>query len=115
MTAPAPAPIARRRGFPAWAYITSFFAIVVVALLPLLVTMVAIGIAGANGCQINESSVQPCIIGGTDYGADLQGFAFSFWFFLFSVPLALALFVVWLIVFVIHLVVANNRRKAASA
>ena len=109
----APAPATKRRDFPAWIYITTFFVIVVVALLPLLITIVAIAVANAYGCQVDESSVHPCIIGGIDHGADLQAGAMMFWFFLFSVPLAFVLFVVWLIVFIIHLVAASNARKRA--
>ena len=116
MSAPAPAqvPQARRRDFPAWIYITSFFVIVVVALLPLITTLIAVGIAQANDCRVDESSVHPCIISGVDHGADLQAAANSFWLTFISVPAAFVLFIVWLVVFVVHLMAAGRKRKAAA-
>jgi hypothetical protein len=104
-----------RRDFPAWIYITSFLVIAVVSILPIIITIVAVGIAQANGCGISESFVSPCLIGGTDYGAALQSAGNSFWLLLFSMPIGFLLFVVWLVAFITHLVVAGGRRKAAVA
>ena len=115
MTAPAPAPVPARKNFPAWIYITSFLVIVVIAMLPLLITIVAIAVANAYGCQVDESSVHPCIIGGIDHGADLQAASMMFWFFFMSVPLAFVLFLIWLVIFIIHLTRANAARKRALA
>jgi hypothetical protein len=114
MSAPAPAPQTRRRDFPAWIYITSFFVIVLFALLPLITTLIAVGIAQANDCRVDESSVHPCIINGVDHGADLQAAANSFWLTFISVPAAFLLFIVWLVVFIIHLMRSGRNRKAAA-
>ena len=113
MSDPAIVP-SRRRDFPAWIYITSFLLILAIGLLPLFATMAGIAIADANGCQISESFVSPCLIGGTDYGQTVQALGNSFWLFIISMPIAFVLFIVWLIVFVIHLMIAGRRRKAAA-
>src|SRR5437763_1241150 len=112
MTVPAPAPV--RRDFPAWIYITSFFLIVVIALLPMLTTFTAIGIANAYDCQVDESGLHPCLIGGTDYGEWLQAGAMSFWFILVSMPAGFVLFIGWLIVFILHLRALGKKRKPAT-
>ena len=114
MTTPAQA-APRRRDFPAWIYITTFFLIVLLAFLPILATVVGVAIAGANGCQISESNVSPCVINGTDYGDAMQTAGNAFWLSLYSFPLAVVLFVLWLIIFIIHLVIAGRRRKAMAA
>lgn len=109
------APSSARRDFPAWIYITSFLVIAVIAILPIVITIVAVGIAGANGCQISESFVSPCLIGGTDYSAALQSGGNSFWLLLFSMPAGALLFLIWLVSFIVHLVIANRRRKVVAA
>ena len=104
-----------QRNFPAWIYITSFFAIALLSILPVIVTVIAVGVAQSYNCQINESYVSPCLIGGTDWGSTLQWTGNSFWMLLISMPAGFVLFVIWLIVFILHLVAANKRRKAVSA
>jgi hypothetical protein len=104
-----------RRDFPAWIYITSFLLIALLSILPIIVTVVAVGVAQSYGCTISESNVNPCLIGGTDYGAMLQWTGNSFWMLLISMPAGFVLFVVWLIAFIAHLVIANRRRKAMPA
>jgi hypothetical protein len=106
--------MSERRDFPAWIYIASFILIVVVAILPIIVTIIGIAVAQVYGCQITESAVSPCLIGGTDYGADLQAAGNSFWLILLSAPVAFLIFLVWLAIFIIHLVVANRRRRAVA-
>lgn len=113
MTNPVPS-APRRRDFPAWIYITTFFLIVLLAFAPIITTIIGVSIAGANGCQINEANVSPCVINGTDYGSTMQSLGMSFWFTLYSFPLAIVLFIVWLVIFIVHLVVAGRRRKAAA-
>jgi hypothetical protein len=104
----------KRRDFPAWIYITSFFVIVLIALLPIFTMIVAVSVANAYGCQITEGVVSPCMIGGSDYGSLLQAGGISFWYLLFTMPLGFVLFVIWLIVFLIHLARFGKRRKVMA-
>ena len=115
MTDAAPAAPVKRRDFPAWRYVVSLIVIVLIGILPILITLVAVGIASANGCQVDESSVHPCILGGIDHGADIQAASFAAFLFLVSGPVAFVLFLIWLVIFIIHLVRFGNARKAALA
>jgi hypothetical protein len=72
---------------------------------PVALVAVAGNIASANGCQLNEGSVHPCIVNGRDMGEQLYGMGVMGWFMLVTIPtglLALAaygaiLLVVWLV------------------
>jgi hypothetical protein len=115
MTMPQATGAPRRRDFPAWIYITSFLLIVLLGILPILTTVVGVAMANAYGCQVDESSVHPCLINGADQGELLQSLGNSFWFTLYTLPLAFLLFHVRLVVIIVHLVIAGRRRKAALA
>ena len=90
------------RRFPWWVYWLLLAVIVILANLPLIATLIAASIAGANDCTMTEGVVAPCMIGGQDWGPDLQGYGNSFWFVLVSWPAGLVLFVIWLIVLLVH-------------
>jgi hypothetical protein len=72
---------------------------------PVALVVLAGNIASANGCQLDEGSVHPCIVNGRDMGEQLYGMGVMGWFMLVTIPtglLALAtygatLFVVWLV------------------
>lgn len=72
---------------------------------PVALVAVAGNIASANGCQLDEGSVHPCIVNGQDIGEQLYGMGVMGWFMLVTIPtglLALAaygaiLLVVWLV------------------
>ena len=57
---------------------------------PALSVLISSGIADANGCALNEGSVNPCVIGGQDIGGLLGGMFVMGWLFLLTWPFALA-------------------------
>lgn len=100
----------RVRRFPGWAYLTALIVIVVLALVPLASVFIASGLASGHGCVLNEGNVHPCIIAGADWGSTLYSMAMMGWFMLFSIPLGVIAFVVWLIIFFIHRVLWRRGR-----
>jgi hypothetical protein len=72
---------------------------------PVVLVAVAGNIASANGCQLDEGSVHPCIVNGRDMGQQLYGMGVLGWFMLVTIPtglLALAIYgaillAVWLV------------------
>jgi hypothetical protein len=85
--------------------------IVLFAMLPILVTIFAAAIANANGCQISEGLLTPCVINGVDYGSELQVGGIAIFYMFLTFPLAFVFFLVWLTVLLIH----RGRHKRAFA
>ena len=82
---------------------------------PMILVTVAGNIASANGCQLDEGSVHPCIVDGRDIGEQLYGMGVMGWFMLVTIPtglLALALYGVLLLVIWL---VRRTRRRNSSA
>jgi hypothetical protein len=97
--------------FPMAAYWIVLALIVLFAVAPILVTLTAAGIANANGCQLSEGLLTPCVVNGVDYGAELQAAGLGVLYVLLTMPLAFVLFLVWLTVLLIH----RGRHKRAAA
>lgn len=93
---------AKPRRFPWAVYWTLFALIGVIAMLPFVTFFVSIVLANAYNCNINESTVSVCMIGGTDMGSWLQVGMFSFLYLFITWPLAFVLFLIWLIVLLVH-------------
>ena len=91
------------RPFPwAW-FLLVFLAIVMVSAAPVLSAMTAGLIASANGCDLHEGFVNPCVIGGSDRGEILYSMFVLAWFGMVSLPIGAIALVVWLVVLVIAL------------
>ena len=98
MSPVAPAP----RRFP-WAVHWILFGLIfILGNLPIATTVISAAVANANNCTISEGLLNPCIIGGRDWGSDLQFGGMSFLYIFLTWPLALVLFIVWLIVLLVH-------------
>jgi hypothetical protein len=89
--------------------------IVLIGVAPILSTVVAAQVANANGCTLNESGPQPCVINGVDYGETLLNMAMMVLLTLVSVPIAIGLFVIYVIVWGVILIVMVVRRRRAPA
>ena len=53
---------------------------------PIVSVSVAGSIASANGCQLDEGSVHPCVVRGADMGETLYTMGMMGWFMLVTVP-----------------------------
>ena len=108
MSAPASAP----RRFPWAVYWILFGLIFILGNLPILTTVVSAAVTNAYGCNISEGLLNPCIIGGRDWGSDLQFGGMSFLYIFLTFPVAFVLFIVWLIVLLVHR--AGFKRRSAQ-
>ncbi len=82
---------------------------------PVASVMIAGSIAEANNCQLDEGSVHPCIVNGSDMGEQLYSMGVMGWFMLVTIPTGLiALAVYGVILLIIWLVVRNRNSKARN-
>jgi hypothetical protein len=66
---------------------------------PLLPLCIAGAAADLAGCRLDEGSVHPCMIAGTDFGSLLYDMGVMGWLMLLTFPVGLLLLSCWLIVF----------------
>jgi len=92
----------RPRRFPWLVYWSLFALIAILAVLPVLTTVLAAAITNAYDCTISESVKSACMINGQDWSDWLQFGGMSFLYIFLTFPLAVVLFVIWLIVLLIH-------------
>ena len=97
MSATAPA-----RRFGMWPYWLVLLLIVVIAMAPLAVSAYGSMLAEQHGCAVSAGFISECIIDGLDKGAELHGLAAAGLYALFTWPLALVMFAVWLVVLLVH-------------
>jgi hypothetical protein len=88
--------------------------IVLIGSAPIISTAIAGSVATAHGCDLDEGSIHPCLINGVDYGETLYSMGVLGWFMLVSIPIAAALFVVYLVVLGIILLVRVLRKPKAN-
>lgn len=101
-----------------WKWIAIHAAVVLLILLaalsPLIATAIAGRIADANGCELHEGFVNPCVIDGVDRGQDLYTTAMLGWLAIATVPIGLAAAAVYLLVVVAVALVRRNRRAVRA-
>jgi hypothetical protein len=77
--------------------------IVLFGALPFILTMVAVTIAQPFGCSTSADGPHPCIILGHDFAMLMYALANSFFFIVFTIPIAGVALIIWLVVWlVIH-------------
>lgn len=88
-----------------WVHITALLLIAAITCGPLSLALGAGWVAEANGCTLHEGFVNPCMIGGRDYGETLYGMGMMGWLAIASIPLGLIMLAAYLvIVFIVWLV-----------
>ena len=97
--------------FPWWAYWLFLAVIALFAVAPVLSVLTAGFIAESNGCYVNEGGVNPCMIGGADWGPTLYTLFVLGWFMLATIPLGGAAFFVWLASLIIHRIAWGQMQK----
>ncbi len=82
---------------------------------PVASIMIAGSIAEANGCQLDEGSIHPCIVNGTDMGEQLYSMGVMGWFMLVTIPTGvIALAVYGAVLLIVWLVIRNRRKRSAG-
>lgn len=98
--------------FPWRVYVLALALIVLFAAAPLIGAVIASWLAEANGCLLNEGSVNPCMILGMDWGGTLYTLFVLGWFMLATLPLGGGALIVFVIVFIIHYLAWRNAQDA---
>lgn len=88
--------------FPWLLYWLLLVAIIIFAWWPLLTVTIAEWLADSHGCALDEGSVHPCMIGGSDWGGTLYGLQVMGWFLLITVPVGLGAGGVWIVALIVH-------------
>ena len=97
--------------FPWWAYWLFLVMIALFAFAPIISVIAASLIAEANGCGLDEGSIHPCLVAGSDLGSTLYTLFVLGWFALATLPLGGAAFFVWLATLIIHRIAWGQMQK----
>ena len=101
------------RRFPHWAYALGLTVIALLALAPIISMLIASSIASAHGCVVDEGSVHPCVIAGTDWGETFNTMTVLCWFMFFTLPVGALAFLLCLTGGLIHYALWRGKRRAA--
>ena len=85
-------------------------AILLFASAPILFVLIAMGLANANGCTLNEAGTHACLIAGVDFGEALAFLFVMGWFALMTLPIGAIALLIWIVVAIVLYV----RRKPAA-
>jgi hypothetical protein len=99
--------------FPWGLYVIALVVIVLVAAAPILSVYFTYLVADAHGCTVNEASVHPCMVMGSDWGDLLYFTGMMGWFMLATIPLGGGALIVWLVLLPIHFF-ASRRNRGVS-
>ena len=90
-----------------------FLAIILCAISPFFGVAYAGAVAEKYGCELNEGSINPCVVDGVDRGADLYSLGMLGWLGIATLPLGLAAVVLYIaIVLIVYLVMRLRKKKA---
>ncbi len=78
---------------------------------PAVLVAVAGNIASANGCQLDEGSVHPCIVNGRDMGEQLYGMGVMGWFMLVTIPTGLIALAAYAAILLVTWLIRRARRR----
>ncbi len=92
-------------------HVVLLLVIALIGITPWVSVAVAGSVASANGCELNEGNVNPCVINGQDWGETLYGMGLMGWVGLFTCPLSLGLLVIYGVVL---LLMRAYRKKPAA-
>lgn len=84
---------------------------------PVLLVATAGAIASANGCELNETTINSCIVNGREMGNTLYSMGVMGWFMLITIPTGLLALLVFLLLLLVEWIVGRNkaRRRAEQA
>jgi len=82
---------------------------------PVLLAGTAGAIATANGCEINETVINSCVVNGREMGDTLYAMGVMGWFMLVTIPTGLLALLVFLLFLLVEWLVARRRSSRPSA
>ena len=95
--------------------VATLVGIVLIGAAPMIPVGIASLIAKWNGCTLSEGAPSTCLVWGFDWGSFINEMGVLGWFGLVSLPLAIALFVVWIIWFIISALLWHRKFIALSS
>jgi hypothetical protein len=81
---------------------------------PAALVALAGSIASANGCQLDEGSVHPCIVNGGDMGQQLYGMGVMGWFMLVTIPTGLLALAIYCAILLAVWLIGRARRRSTD-
>ena len=81
-----------------------YFVITILALSPIIISVIAGGLGNCLGCNINEAGTDDCIRWGIPFGNILNPLGVIGWFALLTIPVGVLAFVAWTIYCVVILI-----------
>ncbi len=81
---------------------------------PVILAAIAGAIASANGCELNETVINSCIVDGREMGDALYSMGVMGWFMLVTIPTGLLALLVFLLLLLIEWLVGRRRASRLS-
>lgn len=81
---------------------------------PILLAGIAGAIASANGCQLNESVINSCLVDGRELGDTLYSMGVMGWFMLVTIPTGLLALLLFLLFLLIEWLVGRKRARGRA-
>lgn len=84
---------------------------------PIILVSIAGAIAAANGCELNETVINSCIVNGREMGNTLYSMGVMGWFMLVTIPTGLLALLIFLLLLLVEWVIGRKkaRRQAEQA
>jgi hypothetical protein len=82
---------------------------------PVVLVVIAGAIASANGCELNETMINSCIVNGREIGNTLYSMGVMGWFMLVTIPTGLLALLIFLLLLLIEWIAGRARAKRRLA
>lgn len=82
---------------------------------PVILVATAGAIASANGCELNETVINSCIVNGREMGNTLYSMGVMGWFMLITIPTGLLALLIFLLLLLIEWIVARRKARRRQA
>jgi hypothetical protein len=82
---------------------------------PVILAAVAGSIATANGCELNETVINSCVVDGREMGETLYSMGVMGWFMLVTIPTGLLALLVFLLLLLLEWIVGRRKARRRQA
>jgi hypothetical protein len=82
---------------------------------PVILVAIAGAIASANGCELNETVINSCIVNGREMGDTLYSMGVMGWFMLVTIPTGLLALLIFLLLLLIEWIVGRRKVRRRQA
>lgn len=78
---------------------------------PVILAGTAGAIATANGCELNEAVINPCVVDGREMGETLYSMGVMGWFMLVTIPTGLLALLIFLLLLLVEWVIGRKKAR----